>query len=103
MINIILFESCEVDIYDKDSKELVWYAHNIKNVALINMSELKINEPVPTVLNTSKKYEVHCKNKNIIYQFVICTLKNYSKKNIVFNVLKCDTIGTLYNKIFMEE
>ena len=71
--NIILFKNCGIEIIDMDSKELIWYKHNIKDVEFLG-SKLRIKKSVPSIINRDKEYVITCKNENVIYQFVRCTL-----------------------------
>mgnify|MGYP001836866061 FL=1 len=87
-----------------DSKELIWYKHNIKDVEFLG-SKLRIKKSVPSIINRDKEYIITCKNENVIYQFVRCTLsREDSETDMTFDLLvNNDSDETLFYKIFMDE
>lgn len=87
-----------------DSKELIWYKHNIKDVEFLG-SKLRIKESVPSIINRDKEYVITCKNENVIYQFVRCTLsRKDSETDMTFNLSPDnDPNETLFYKIFINE
>lgn len=87
-----------------DSKELIWYKHNIKDVEFLG-SKLRIKESVPYIINRDKEYVITCKNENVIYQFVRCTLsREDSETDMTFDLSPDnDPNETLFYKIFINE
>ena len=102
--NIILFKNCGIEIIDMDSKELIWYKHNIKDVEFLG-SKLRIKKSVPSIINRDKEYVIACKNEDVIYQFVRCTLsREDSETDMAFDLLPDnDPNETLFYKIFINE